>query len=202
VALPAAVFLFMWHSRKQGKLDDMEFQHYYGFMYRQWKDKWCWWESVSLLQTIALVIVATFGFALGGYYQCLLSSTVLAIVGMLLLAVKPFKCIAAGRVAVLSVCVLYFTTQAALSFIPANNTSPGPVYGNIMGSVILVTNVAFLVGTAWQLARAVDWANVKVALGQSPCFRGKFNMPTPAGRPVHGQLRPPPEDTDADAMPA
>jgi hypothetical protein len=32
VALPAGVFLFMWFSRKQGKLQDMQFQKHYGFM--------------------------------------------------------------------------------------------------------------------------------------------------------------------------
>ena len=171
VALPAGVFVFMWYSRKQGKLADMDFQRHYGFVYRQWKDDWCWWESVALLQTIALVIVSTFGFALGGYHQCLLSSTVLAIVGMLLLAVKPFKCPAAGRVAVFSVCVLFFTTQAALSFIPSTNINPGPVYGNIMGAVILLANVVFLASTTWQLVKVVDWAALMTAMRKPACCR-------------------------------
>jgi hypothetical protein len=186
VALPAGVFVFMWYSRKQGKLTDMDFQRHYGFVYRLWKDDWCWWESVALLQTIALVIVSTFGFALGGFHQCLLSSTVLAIVGILLLAVKPFKCPAAGRVAVLSVCVLFFTTQAALSFIPSTNIHPGPVYGNIMGAVILVANVVFLVRTAWQLVKVVDWAAVMQALRKLACCRrpgGDAGMPPPHGPP-------------------
>ena len=34
VALPAGVFMFMWFSRKQGKLQNMQFQKHYGFMYR------------------------------------------------------------------------------------------------------------------------------------------------------------------------
>ena len=42
VALPAGVFVFMWYSRKQGKLQDMQFQKHYGFMYRLWRDEWCW----------------------------------------------------------------------------------------------------------------------------------------------------------------
>jgi hypothetical protein len=199
VALPASVFAFMWYSRKQGKLADLEFQQHYGFVYRQWKDKCCWWESVALLQTIALVIVSTFGFVLGGYHQCLLSSTVLAIVGMLLLAVKPFVCPAAGRVAVLSVCVLFFTTQAALSFIPSANIYPGPVYGNIMGAVILVANVGFLAGTAWQLVKVVDWASFKRAVTQPACCRDNANMSALPGRLG---MRPPREEKDADVLPA
>jgi hypothetical protein len=38
-ALPAGVFVFMWYSRKQGKLADLDFQRRYGFMYRLWKDE-------------------------------------------------------------------------------------------------------------------------------------------------------------------
>lgn len=135
VALPASVFVFMWISRKQGKLADVQFQEHYAFVYRLWKEKWCWWESVTLLQTIALVIVSTFAFALGGYFQCLLSSAVLVVVLVLLLIVKPHACPAAGWVAVRSVCVLVFTTHASLSFIPStHNFNLGPVYGNIMGA--------------------------------------------------------------------
>jgi hypothetical protein len=105
---------------------------------------------------------------------------------MLLLAVKPFKCPAAGRVAVVSVCVLFFTTQAALSFIPSSNINPGPVYGNIMGAVLLLANVAFLVSTAWQLVRVVDWAAVMQALRKPACCRrpgGDANMPAVHGPP-------------------
>lgn len=109
VALPAGTFAFMWWSRKQGRLRDEQFQQQYGFMFRMWREEVCWWEAIVLLETCALAMVSTFGCGLGGYLQCLLSATLLAVVGMLLLAVKPFKCPAAGRVAVLSVCVLFFT---------------------------------------------------------------------------------------------
>ena len=179
VGLPAGVFLFMWFSRKQGKLQDMQFQEHYGFMYRLWKDEWCWWESVVLLQTCALVMVSTFGFALGPFYQGILSATVLATVGMLLLAVKPFKCPAAGRVAVISVCVLFFTAQVALTFIPYNSLSPPSAYGNTMGVVLMLANMSFLIGTTWMLARVVDWTSVRGALSVllSSCCRGTANVP-------------------------
>ena len=118
---------------------------HYSFMYRMWRDEWCWWEAVVLVQTCVLVMVSTFGWGLGGYYQCLLAATVLAIVGMLLLAVKPFNCPAAGKITVISVCVLFFTAQVALSFIPSyNNVSLGYTYGNVKGAFILLANLAFL----------------------------------------------------------
>jgi hypothetical protein len=67
VVLPVGVFLFMWHSRKQGKLTNRAFECHYGFMYHMWRPEVCWYEAVILLQTIGLVMVATFGFALGPY---------------------------------------------------------------------------------------------------------------------------------------
>jgi len=180
VALPSGVFLFMWYSRKQGKLGNRHFQKHYGFMYRLWREEVCWWEAVVLLQTVALVMVATFGFAMGAYYQCLVSATVLAAIGLLLLGVKPFKCPAANHVAVLSICVLFFTAQVALSFLPYNNINPGPVYGNIMGVLIMLANLAFLLGTSVKLVRVVDWVVIKEVLTMPTCCGNKDTMPVTA----------------------
>jgi hypothetical protein len=169
VGLPAGVFVFMWFSRKQGKLQDMQFQKHYGFMYRLWRDERCWWESVVLLQTCALVMLSTFGFALGPFYQTMVSAAVLAWIAIALLAVRPSKCPAAGRVAVISVCVLFFTAYACLSFLPYNNAGPGSVYSNIMGAVIIVANVMFLLYAAWLLGQSVNWVAVRAWLSAGCC---------------------------------
>jgi hypothetical protein len=123
-----------------------------------------------LLQTCALVMVSTFGFAFGPFYQSILLASMFATVAMLLLAVQPFKCPAAGRVAVLSACVLFFTSQVALTFIPHNGISPPPAYGNTMGVVVILANLAFLVGTTWRLTTVIDWTLVKRAV-RLPAFR-------------------------------
>jgi hypothetical protein len=182
VALPAGVFFFMWISRKQGKLQDVHFEKHYGFVYRLWRDDWCWWEAVVIFQTIALVMISTFGFALGPFYQALVTAAVLAAVGMLLLAVRPFKCPAAGRVAVASVCILCFTTYSALTFLPYSGMTPGPVYGNIMGVLLVLLNVAFLVGTTWRLLRVVDWAAAR-SFASKLCCKGTANVPTAQSNP-------------------
>jgi len=117
---------------------------------------------------------------------------------LLLLVVKPFKCAAANNVAVMSICVLFFTAQTALSFLTINNISPGPVYGNIMGVVIMLANIAFLVGTTWKLLKVVDWAAIKsmIAYMHGCCKKGQHtgmhsmadksaagDLPTPSGLP-------------------
>jgi len=169
VALPAGVAVFMWYARKNGRLHNPQFKRHYGWICRQWRDEWCWWEAVVLLQTCALVMVSTFGFALGPFYQGILSATVLAFMGMLLLAVKPYKCPAAGRVAVISVWVLFVTAQVALTFIPFNSISTPSAYGNTMGIFLMLANLAFLVTTTWQLVAVVNWGLVKSAMHLSAC---------------------------------
>jgi hypothetical protein len=161
LALPLGVFTFMWISRKRGKLSNTEFKKHYGFIFKLWRDEVCWWESVHLAQTIALVMVSTFGFAMGAFYQSLVATAVLVLVANLLLVVKPYKCLAANNIAALSVYVLFLTTFTALTFLPYNNITPGPVYGNIMGVVILMANLAFLMYTTYKLAKSVDWEVVK-----------------------------------------
>ena len=168
LVLPGGVFLFMWRSRKQGRLAQKVFQRHFGFMYHLWREV-CWWEAVVLLQTIGLVMVATFGFALGPYYQGLVAAAVLAIIVVLLLWVRPFTCPAANVIAIQSACVLLFTVYAALTFLPYNSLDPGPVYGGIMGVILLLTNLVLLGMTAWKLVRAVDWSALKVLATHTCC---------------------------------
>jgi hypothetical protein len=164
VVLPGGVFVFMVHSRQRGKLTDPEFEHHYGFMYHLWRPEVCWYQAVVVLQTIGLVMVATFGFALGPYYQALVTQAVLGVVVMLLLWVRPFKCPATNTVAVQSACVLYLTSFTALTFLSYNGLAPGRVYGNIMGVVLVLFNLVFLVGTTWKLARSVNWSAIRATV--------------------------------------
>jgi hypothetical protein len=167
ILLPGGVFMFMWRSRKHGLLTDVAFERHYGFMYHLWRDEVCWWEAVVVLQTIGLVMVATFGFALGSYYQGLVTGAVLGLIVMLLLWVRPFKCHAANTIAVQSACVLLLTSYTALTFLPYNSVEPGHIYGNIMGVVLLLLNVLFLARTVWKLAASIDWEAAREALRSS-----------------------------------
>jgi hypothetical protein len=167
VVLPGGVFVFMWHSRKHGKLTNAALQRHYGFMYHMWREEVCWWEAVVVLQTIGLVMVATFGFALGGYYQGLVTVAVLGLIVMLLSWVRPFKCPAANTTAVQSACVLLLTSFTALTFLPYNGLEPGHIYGNIMGVVVLLLNVVFLAHRIWRLALTIDWSAAREALRSS-----------------------------------
>lgn len=206
LVLPAGVFIFMWHSRKQGRLAQPAFDWHYGFLYRLWREEVCWWEAVVLLQTIGLVMVATFGFALGPYFQALVTAAVLVAVVVLLLWVRPFVCPATNTVAVQSASVLFLTVYAALTFLPYNNLEAGPVYGNIMGVLVVLLNLVFLGVTAWKLVRLVDWMAVRqLVLGtaQKVCGVKALGKTSGGGRQQPAALphHAPAESTNADGLP-
>jgi hypothetical protein len=162
--LPGGVCLFLWHSQKKGKLTEPAFERHYGFMYSLWRAEVCWHQAVVVLQTIGLVMVATFGFALGPYYQALVTVAVLVVVVVLLLWVRPFKCPAANTVAVQSACVLLLTAFTALTFLPYSGVEPGHVYSSTMGVVVLLVNILYLLTTVWKLLRSIDWSAICAAL--------------------------------------
>jgi hypothetical protein len=164
LVLPVGVFLFMWQSWKQGKLTDPAFERHYGFMYNLWHSEVCWYQAVVVLQTIGLVMIATFGFALGPYYQALVTVAVLVVVVVLLLWVRPFKCPAANTMAVQSACVLLLTAFTGLTFLPYSGVEPGYVYGSTMGVIVLLVNILYLLSTAWKLLRSIDWSAICTAL--------------------------------------
>jgi hypothetical protein len=85
--LPAGLFVFIWLSNRRGLLVDDSFRKQYGFLYRSCRV--CWWESVVVVQTTVLVMIGTFGYALGVYFQLLVITAALGIISVLLSLVRP-----------------------------------------------------------------------------------------------------------------
>jgi hypothetical protein len=158
--LPAGLFAFMWFSRRSGRLGTEAFRQQYGFLYRTWRETVCWWEAVQVLSTIVLVMIGTFGFALGPYYQSLVITAALGISGVLLLAVRPHNCAAAGTVSLQGVGALITTSFSALTFLSYRNVTPAYGYTMFMGAVVLLVNVAFVLSAVWKLLRLIEWATV------------------------------------------
>jgi hypothetical protein len=178
--LPGGLFAFMQISRKHGKLSQTSFRQQFGFLYRTWREPVCWWEAVVVLQTIVLVMIGTFGYALGPYYQSLVITAALAIIVVLLMSVKPHCCKAARVVSLRSVGVLMTTAFSALSFMPYRNISPAPGYTMAMGVFVLVINVAFVLSTLLQLVRTIDWTVCRCCLVH---WWRRFAICRCAGRP-------------------
>jgi hypothetical protein len=152
--LPAGLFSFIWISNRRGLLVDESFEKHFGFLYRSWR--FCWWESVVVVQTTTLVMIGTFGYALGVYFQLLVITAALVIIGVLLFLVQPHNSKVAGSVTLLSIAVLFTTAFSCLTFLPYRNITPAYGYTMAMGVFVLVINIAFVLSTLWRLLRLLQ----------------------------------------------
>lgn len=157
---PLGLLVFLVISCRHGKLSQAAFRQQYGFLYRSWRQGVYWYEAVVVVQTNILVLVGTFGYALGPYYHLLVILAALGLIGVLLLYVRPHKCAEAGHVLMHSVGVLCLTTFSALTFLPYRNITPPSGYSMAMGVVVLVAHVAFVLCTLWRLLRLIEWSLV------------------------------------------
>jgi hypothetical protein len=197
VGLPLGLFGWLWLSKRRGKLANDRFRSQFGFLYRTWQEDVCWWEAVVVLQTVVLVIVGTFGYALGPYFQAIVITAALQIILVLLLSVRPHVSAAAGVVSTRSLWVLSATAFSALTFLPYHNISAAPGYTMAMGVFVLLINVAFVLSTLWQLLRLVNWAAVHQlacrcfsAAAQTPCNCCKHDRPGTVTEQLGGRSTP------------
>jgi hypothetical protein len=160
LALPIGLTLFLVISCRHGKLCQASFRQQYGFLYRSWRQGVYWFEAVVVVQTNTLVLVGTYGYALGPYYHLLVITAALASISVLLQVVRPHRCTAAGQVSLQGVGVLCLTSFSALTFLPYRNITPPSGYSMAMGAVMLAAHVLFVVCTMWRLLRLVDWIAV------------------------------------------
>jgi hypothetical protein len=130
---------------------------HYGFLFRAYRDEYCWWEGAVALQTQVLVAVGVFGHSLGPMYQVLVVNATLAVMTVLLMVARPHAHAAAYRVMLLAMWCLVVTSYIAMSFIPSDGFKPGSVYSTLMGCVLLLMNGVFVLSVIWQLYRQFRW---------------------------------------------
>ena len=180
--LPAGLFLFIWVSNRRGLLVQDSFRKQYGFLYRSWRV--CWWESVVVVQTTVLVMIGTFGYALGVYFQLLVITAALGIISVLLSLVRPHNSQVAASVTRFSVAVLVTTSFSCLTFLPYRNITPAYGYTMAMGVFVLVINIAFVLSTLWRLLQLLQCGDrLRRLLGRccarfAPCCCELCRQPT------------------------
>lgn len=157
LVVPVGLYVFLWLSRKRGKLGDDNFRKHFGFLYRTWREDVCWWEAVTCCQTICLVAIGTFGHVMGVYFQSLVILAALGTIFVLMLLVRPHNCQVAFVVTLFSVWVLITTAFSALTFLSYQKVTPAYGYTMAMGVFVLVINITFVLSTLWRLVRLVQW---------------------------------------------
>ncbi|KAG2442061.1 hypothetical protein HYH02_009852 [Chlamydomonas schloesseri] len=138
---PIVVFSILFAKRK--KLHERQTQILYGFLYRRYRTKYYFWESVGQLQMLILVAIDVFGRALPEYQQALLLICGLSVIGMLNMACMPVIARVLTVMEFLSLGVLSLTITMGLFFVKTTGETLGISAGaeTAVGIIILLINV-------------------------------------------------------------
>jgi hypothetical protein len=205
LALPVTMLGFILRHRKDLYSD--KFRHF-SFMFSMYRPKKAWWEVVVLLQTATLVAISVFGFGLGTYYSCLLLTAALAFTMVLHLWSRPYTSMVAGRTSLRGLACVFFTSFAALSFLPtgtvSGQASVNQAYAITAGAVVLILNAVYVVSVGVELVRAVRWTAVaslaRKVMGVCCALRGEQQGGREDVNPesiYSGKAGPPPEREEA-----
>jgi hypothetical protein len=157
--------LYKTLPNRHDELDKLAWLQQYGFLVRDYKPAYRYWEAVVSAQTIVLVALSVFSYSLGPYYQAMLINIAIAVIWLVLAVAKPLVHADAQRVALVSMGCLYLTSYSALAFaqmagshslsLSASEAAAIPLF---MGVVVVAANVAFVGWVVWKLVRLIDWA--------------------------------------------
>ncbi|KXZ43722.1 hypothetical protein GPECTOR_82g256 [Gonium pectorale] len=140
---PLASFVLLWRNRRD--LDDPGVKQRYGFLYARYKRTYFWWESVLMLEELALVAVEVFGRALEVVsHQILLMLAAFIVLSLINMACAPARSRLIVLLEFLSMGVLSLTVTLSLYFVVGDEL--GSASATVVGLVILLINVLLLAG--------------------------------------------------------
>ncbi|GIL69549.1 hypothetical protein Vretimale_13638 [Volvox reticuliferus] len=84
---PLMSFWFVWRVR--GRLDNTHVRKVYGFLYKRYKPRFIWWETILQLETLILVTVEVLGRGLNVSYQALLLLVVFTVIALINVSCAP-----------------------------------------------------------------------------------------------------------------
>ncbi|DBA86799.1 TPA: hypothetical protein ACH3X2_005382 [Trebouxia sp. C0005] len=124
-----------------------------GFIYRSYKPDFWYWDSVVLVQTLALATAQVFATALNSYFQLTVMLMILMVGGVALPHFQPFKSSQSQRVQVLGLFTVTATATGSLYFLDSGKVASHAGL-NAVGILLLLLNVAYLLLVALLLAVA------------------------------------------------
>jgi hypothetical protein len=161
VVLPVFIVAFtVRHTHGRVDTNRVATKQAAAFLSRSYRDACCFWEGVSVTQTIILVCISVFGpVALSALHRNLVMNAALAVMVALLAVVKPYTDRTTGHVHLQAACCVWLTSYASMSFIPSVGVDSTATfaYSTTMGAVVLLVNVVFVVSLLWRLQKLLHW---------------------------------------------
>ncbi|GLI62650.1 hypothetical protein VaNZ11_005318 [Volvox africanus] len=137
---PLMSFWFVWRVR--GRLNDTHVRKVYGFLYKRYKPRFIWWETVLQLETLILVTVEVLGRGLNVSYQALLLLVVFTVIALINVSCAPLlsrmlvlmEFISLGTLSLTITLSLYFTIDGGLN----------PMAENVLAILIITLNTSLI----------------------------------------------------------
>jgi len=141
VVTPLALLVFL--TLNKSKLQRPNVRAQFGFLYRPYTEKHCWWEGLMTVQTMLLVTVSVFRYTLGGYYSALLVTVMFSVMAVLQLIFRPFASHRLHVMQLVATGCLYATSCIAQSLFTVDIGSSA-IYREAIGIIAVILNVAFV----------------------------------------------------------
>ncbi|PNH04463.1 hypothetical protein TSOC_009381 [Tetrabaena socialis] len=140
LAPPLASFLVVWRAR--GNLDNPRTQRVYGFLYKRYRPRFMWWETVLQVETLALVTVEVLGRGLPVAFQALLLLAAFTVVLLINIGCTALRSRLLVLMEFLSLGTLSLTITLSLYFTVGQPLDAGSQ--EVLAVLIVVLNVALL----------------------------------------------------------
>ncbi|KXZ44816.1 hypothetical protein GPECTOR_62g931 [Gonium pectorale] len=125
---PLASFLLLWKHRAE--LGSKWVRQRYSFLYARYKPRFFWWESVLMLEELALVAVEVFGRGLKSVaHQILVLLAAFTFISAINMACSPSKLMVITKLEFMSMTVLSLTVSLSLFFVVDDGLSAADEVG-------------------------------------------------------------------------
>lgn len=151
VVIPVGLFWLL--KANQHRAGELRFRETFGFLYRNYRPKFLYYEAVTAVQTVALSAVAVQHFWLGPYTALLLMSLLFFVFGGIQMACRPYTHQKLHIVHYGASAVLFLTTLAGLAMFHVEGQAPPQEISRVAIALLaLVLDVGFV---AWCLIEVV-----------------------------------------------
>lgn len=151
VVIPVGLFWLL--KANQHRAGELRFRETFGFLYRNYRPKFLYYEAVTAVQTVALSAVAVQHFWLGPYTALLLLSLLFFVFGGIQMACRPYTHQKLHIVHYGASAVLFLTTLAGLAMFHVEGQAPPQEISRVAIALLaLVLDVGFV---AWCLIEVV-----------------------------------------------
>ena len=168
LGVPICLWVFLW--TKEQSITDAGFREHYGFLYRNYTDRWVWWEAVWAAQTVLLTAVSVFHFIMQAYYALFAMCLVLLLSAGLQLLARPYAQNELHRLHLTSIWCLFFNAWLSIALfddaVDATEATLRPLHTTI-GVVLVLMNSCFIIWCLSKIVRAVSPTVVRWLTGAS-----------------------------------